>query len=170
MAYGPVIVSTDFIENCLQQDRLLDPKDYPLKDEATEKRFNFSLLEAHERAKANPNQLFQGWTIYCVEDIRGGFDTFKHIIEANGGRCNKYRGRPGTTVSSRNQNNEAHSRDQNPREDVILISERSQNRLWPRFRQMAQTSGAIPKIVESDWVLNSALSQQVLPVEPHELC
>jgi hypothetical protein len=171
MAYAPTIISTDFIDKCLEKDELLNPEDFLLHDKVNEKRFHISLAQSQKRAKENRNKLFQGRTLYCVENINGGFDTFKSIIEANGGHCNVYRGRPGTMVPSRRADSETNSADEAAQADVFLISgqDRDQERLWSRFRQMAEGSRKTPRIVRSEWLVESALAQQILPVGSHEL-
>ena len=171
MAYAPTIISTDFIDKCLEKDEILDPEDFLLQDKANEKRFHISLAQSLKRAKENRNKLFQGRTIYCVESIHGGFDTYKSIIEANGGQCNMYRGRPGTMVPSRRADSETSTTDEAAQAEVFLISgqDKEQERLWPKFRQMAEGSRKIPIIVRSDWLLESAMAQKILPVGKHEL-
>jgi hypothetical protein len=171
MAYAPTIISTEFIDKCLEKGKLVDPDDFLLKDEANETRFHISLAQSQKRAKENRNKLLQGRTVYCVENIQGGFETFKSIIEANGGRCNMYRGRPGTMVPSRRAESEASTTDDDSQAEVFLISgsDKDNERLWPRFRQMAEGSRKIPRIVRSDWLLESAMAQQILPVGSHEL-
>jgi Regulator of Ty1 transposition protein 107 BRCT domain len=171
MAYAPTIISTDFISKCIEKNKLLDPEDFLLQDKANEKRFHISLAQSQKRARENRNKLFEGQTIYCVENIHGGFDTYKSIIEANGGRCNMYRGRPGTMVPSRRADGEDSTMDDSFQAEVILISgpDRDQARVWPRFRQMAEGSRKIPRIVRSEWLIESAMAQEILPIGSHEL-
>jgi Regulator of Ty1 transposition protein 107 BRCT domain len=171
MAYAPTIISTDFISKCIEKNKLLDPEDFLLQDKANEKRFHISLAQSQKRARENRNKLFEGQTIYCVENIHGGFDTYKSIIEANGGRCNMYRGRPGTMVPSRRADGEDSTMDDSFQAEVILISgpDKDQARVWPRFRQMAEGSRKIPRIVRSEWLIESAMAQEILPIGSHEL-
>lgn len=171
MAYAPTIISTDFIDKCLEKDEPLDPEAFLLQDKVNEKRFHISLAESRSRAKENRNKLLQGRTIYCVDNIHGGFDTYKSIIEANGGQCNLYRGRPGTMVPSRRADSETSTTDDDNQGEVFLISGqgKDQERLWSRFRQMAEGSRKIPRIVRSDWLLECAMAQKILPVGDHEL-
>lgn len=172
MAYAPTIISTEFIDQCLEKDELPNANDFLLQDKANEKRFHISLAQSQKRAKANRNQLFRGQTIYCVENIHGGFHTYKSIIEANGGQCNSYRGRPGTMVPSRRADSDHSASDEASQAEVFLISGqgKDQERVWSRFRQMAEASRKVPRIVRSEWLLESAMAQQILPVGHHELC
>lgn len=171
MAYAPTIISTEFIDKCLEKDELLNPEGFLLQDKANEKRFHISLAQSQERAKENRNKLFQGQTIYCVENIHGGFDTYRSIIEANGGQCNMYRGRPGTMVPSRRGDGEISTTDDAAQAEVFLISgqNKDQERIWSKFRQMAEASRKVPRIVRSEWLLESAMAQEILPIGNHEL-
>lgn len=171
MAYAPTIISTEYIDKCLENDELLHPEPFLLQDKANERRFHISLAQSQKRAKENRNKLFQGRTIYCVEHIHGGFDTYKSIVEANGGRCNMYRGRQGTMVPSRRADSETTTTEDEGQAEVFLISgqDKDQERVWSRFRQMAEGSRKIPRIVRSEWLLESAMAQQILPVGNHEL-
>jgi len=171
MAYAPTIISTEYIDKCLEKDEPVNPEDFLLQDKANEKRFHISLAQSQKRAEENRNQLFRGQTMYCVENIQGGFDTYRSIIEANGGHCNSYRGRPGTMVPSRRGSSDASTTDEAAQAEVFLISGKAkeQARLWSRFRQMAEGSRKVPRIVRSEWLLESAMAQQILPVGSHEL-
>ena len=171
MAYAPTIISTEFIDRCLEEDELLESIDFLLQDEANEKRFSISLAQSQKRAKDNRNRLLQGRIIYCVENVHGGFETYKSIVEANGGYCNMYRGRPVTMVPSRRADSETSTADDDAQAEVFLISGagKDQERLWARFRQMAEGSRKVPKVVRPDWLLESAMAQQVLPVGNYEL-
>lgn len=175
LAYAPVIVSTDFVTSCLQQDELLDPKDYPLVDKAAETKFHFSLAKAADRAKKNKNKLLHSFRIYCVEDIRGGFDAFKSIVEANGGECLLFRGRLALANLSRREesdDDDSEMDDDEPgRNEVFLLSsaESKHARLWPRFRQVAGDIKRTPRIVRVDWLLDMAMSQELRGAEEYEL-
>jgi hypothetical protein len=171
MSYAPIIISTEYIDKCLENDELLHPESFLLQDKANERRFHISLAQSQKRAKENRNNLFQGRTIYCVEHIHGGFDTYKSIVEANGGRCNMYRGRQGTMVPSRRADSQTTTTEDEGQAEVFLISgqDKDQERVWSRFRQMAEGSRKIPRIVRSEWLLESAMAQQILPVGNHEL-
>lgn len=172
LAYAPIVLHTDFVTDCLSKDEFLSPNDYILRDSASESRFGFTMTDSHAKAKANKNRLLHGHTIYCVEGIHGGFDVFKSIVEANGGRCALYRGRAGTMIPSRRSDSDAgHTGDESESETVHLISgiKREDVRLWPRFRQMAEGSRMSPKIVKADWLLDIAMSQELRSEDRYEL-
>ncbi|KAJ5929433.1 hypothetical protein N7454_006383 [Penicillium verhagenii] len=176
LAYAPIIVNTDFITSCLKQDKLLDPSDFKLIDKTAENKFRFSLVKATENAKANKNKLLRGFRIYCVEDIRGGFEAFKSIVDVNGGECMLFRGRLALTNPSRREESddedETDSDDyETGRHDVFLLSsaESKHARLWPRFRQVAGDIDRAARIVRVDWLLDIAMSQELKGAEEYEL-
>lgn len=171
LAYSPVIVNTDFITQCLKKNELLDPKDFALVDEAAEERFSFSLGEAAAKAKQNKNRLLQGHNIYCIETIRGGFDAFKSIVDANGGNCLLFRGRLSHKVQPQDSSDDG-SDDEDPSEtEVYLLSSviPEHQKLWPRFRQIVQEIGKTPRIVRVDWLLDMAMSQELHAADDYEL-
>ena len=123
------------------------------------------MTDALSRARSNKGQLLRGYTIYCTEQVHGGFDTYKAIIEVNGGKCLLYRARAGTSQALRAGS--AHSDTESKAEYIFLVSGTTPEecRLWPRFRQMAETSNKIPEVVRHDWLLQMALSQQTFSSE-----
>ena len=106
--------------------------------------------------------------IHVTENIHGGFETYKSIIEANGGRCFLYRARSGTFIPV--AGNQSDSENEDP-EFAYLISGASEaeTKLWPKFRQMARESNRVPRIVKTDWMLDLALSQQVRWDDSYEM-
>lgn len=175
LAYAPTITSVDFVTSCLQQDELLDPTDFPLVDKANEAKFNFSLAKAAENAKRNKNKLLKGYRVYCVDDIRGGFDAFKSIVDTNGGECLLFRGRLALATQSRREesdDDESEVDDDEPgSKEVFLLSsaEPRHARLWPRFRQVAGDIKKTPRIVSVDWLLDMAMSQELRAAENYEI-
>ena len=170
LAYAPTVISTDFIDACLEQDELLNADHYKLKDDVKEKKHGFSLALSHERAKENRNQLLGGRTIFCMENIHGGFETFKSIVEANGGQCNRYQGRPGTTVPSRRADSESATEDDSQNEVFLLSGLDKENvKVWNRFKAMAEGSRRIPRIVKADWLLETAMTQKIVPARGLEI-
>ncbi len=170
LAYAPLVISTDFIDACLEEDELVDHEAYVLKDTENEKKYEISLKDSRKRAQKNANQLLQGRCIYCMENIPGGFETFKSIVEANGGRCMLWKNRKGTTVPSGRAGSEE-STDTDANNDVYLLSDDSKGNqgLWSRFREMVEGSRKAPKIVKTDWILETAMCQQLRSTKPYEL-
>ena len=165
LAHAPTIVSTDFIDDCLDQDELLDPDDYLLDDEDGEKRLGYKLSDSLRLAQKNKGKLLKGYAIYCTESIHGGFETYRAIINVNGGKCHLYRARAGshTGLQSNQEEDEPQPGDRRTPQHIYLISgvTPEEARLWPKFRQMAAEMGKIPRVVRNDWMLNLALSQEV---------
>jgi len=154
------------MDQCLAQNEKLSPDDFPLSDVEGEKRLGFKLAEATKRAKANKNRLLQDFSIYCTENIFGGFDTYKSIVEANGGKCMLYRARAGSVTSSRagGFDGNSDSNSESERDEYMYLMSGvtpEEARLWPKFRQMVQDIGKTPRIVRTDWMLDLALFQQI---------
>jgi hypothetical protein len=167
LAYAPMVLSTNFIDSCLEADKLLNPEDFLLDDKDNEKKLGVSLKLSRERAKENQNNLLQGLSIYCVESIHGGFETFKAIVEANGGRCMLWRNRKNTIIPSTRAESEA-STDTDDSIAYLLSDTKKENKsLWGRFKEMAQNSRKTPCIISPDWLLESAMSQELLPTLPY---
>lgn len=162
MARAPIVLSADFVDQCLAQNKVLRADDYILNDVDGEKRLGFKLADATTRAKENKGRLLRGYNIYCTEVIRGGFDSYKSIIEANGAKCMLYRGRAGSIAASRAGGGDD-DYDDVEEEYMYLISGVSpeEKKLWPKFRTMVQGVGKVPRIVRSDWMLDLALRQEV---------
>ncbi|EXJ85942.1 hypothetical protein A1O1_06311 [Capronia coronata CBS 617.96] len=170
LAYAPLVISIDFIDACLDENKFLNPEDFRLQDEENEKRLNLSIEASRERARNNHNQLLEGRSIYCMENIHGGFETFKTIVEVNGGRCLQWRNRKVQTVPSSRADSEG-STDNDADHDVYLVTDgRKENKpSWSRFKEMAEEGGKVPRIVLTDWLLETAMSQQILPTQPYEV-
>lgn len=166
-----MIISTDFITACLKKNELLDPAGYVLEDKAAEKRFGFSLEVALSNAKENKNRLLQGYQIYCVESIRGGFEAFKSIVDTNGGNFTLFRGRVSYQAQREESNDDSDKDDSWSRKEVYLLSSvvPEHQRLWPRFRQMVQGIGKTPRIVRVDWLLDIVMSQELRAADEYEL-
>lgn len=173
LAYAPVIVNDEFVTQCLAKNQLLDPADFPLVDKAAEKKFDFSLEESRARAQENKNKLLRGYRVCCVETIRGGFDAFKSIVEANGGECTLFRGRVSMNESRPRTNTDDEEDEGNypEKNEVYLLSgvAPEQVKLWPRFRQMVQDVGKVPRIVNVNWLLDIAMSQEIRWKDEYEL-
>jgi len=172
LAYAPVIVNVDYVTQCLAKNQLLDPADFPLVDEAAEKKLDFSLEEARARARDNKNKLLRGYRVCCVETIRGGFDAFKSIVEANGGECTLFRGRVSMNESRPRTDSDEEDEENHPvRKEVYLLTgvAPEQVKLWPRFRQMVHDVGKVPRIVNVNWILDIAMSQEIRWKDEYEV-
>lgn len=122
-----------------------------------EKKFGVKLNDAVKRAKDNKRHLLHGVAVYCTEGIANGPDTFKSIVESNGGMFYVYRGRGGALIKP------SESDDDDDQEPVYLLSglKPDERRLWPRFEQMAKEGNMEPRIVVTEWLLDTAMSQSI---------
>ncbi len=160
LAHAPVVLSTDFVDACLSENKALDPLDYPLADVDGERRQQSTLSGALARAKDNNGKMLLGHTIYVTEAVHGGFETYKSIVQANGGKCMLYRARAPSTLRAGLEDESDASESGQP-ENVYLISGTTaeEGKLWPKFRQMVEAMGKIAMIVRTDWMIYMALSQ-----------
>ena len=169
MAYAPTILSTDFIDACLESDDLEDPDSFKLVDKQQEKRLGLSLTLSKERAKENRNMLLEGRSVYVLSNVNGGFDTYSKIVQANGGHCVLFMGSKKTRMKSHRADGEEDGEDATL-PDVYLISpEDPDEKLWQQFRVMAHSSRQTPRIVTTDWLIETAMRQELLPVARYEL-
>ena len=157
LASGPTVISTDFIDACVKAKKgdMPEAEDFLLKDDTKEKEFGVKLKDVVSRAKANKKSLLRRVPIYVTKQIPNGTDTYREIIEANGGTFGIYTGKP--TIKKVNPED-----DEGPAEPVYLISGQrpDEKKLWPKFAEMAEEGNMIPRIVDPEWLLDVALSQQ----------
>jgi hypothetical protein len=157
IAHAPVVLSTDFIDACLasKSKDLPDTDDYLLRDTVNEKKFGLKLKDILARAKVNRKWLLHKTPVYFTEAIPNGPQTFKGIIDYNGGIWGIYKGKPVLKKI-------APEEDIGPAEPVYLVSGLSpaERQLWPGFIAMAKDSNMLPRVVTTDWLLDVALSQK----------
>ncbi|KAI9851664.1 MAG: hypothetical protein M1838_003133 [Thelocarpon superellum] len=164
LAYAPVIISTEFVDECLEENEVVPDERFLLKDVKAEKRFGFRLKEAVQRARVNERSLLSGITIYCTEAVHGGFDTNKAIIEANGGHCVLFRPRRGiVSMRMEKEGGAGPSSDEDQPEAVYLLSSDTaeQREVAENFCQQATTQGMVPRVVKTEWLLDLAMSQEI---------
>ena len=169
LANAPMVVDTSYLDTALKHNKLIE--DPPLiEDRETEEKYGFSLSEALARAEDNQGKLLRGWTIYVTKDINGGFDTYKDIINLNGGQALMYAGRTGLTIPKRRLRDdpEAGSESQHQGGDaefdyVYLMSgvSEAEVKLWKQFRDLAEKQDLEARIVRNDWLLHQAMSQKI---------
>ncbi|KAL9604469.1 MAG: hypothetical protein Q9219_000434 [cf. Caloplaca sp. 3 TL-2023] len=164
LAHAPMVISTDFVDDCLAKDDRLEPGDYLLNDPAGEERLGFELDAALSRARNHRGRLLRGTTIFCTEPVKGGFDTYKAIIDANGGKCLLYKARASSaTAKAAGAEENSEGIAEGELDYIYLISGMSpaEKVLWSKFRSMVHEAGKRPRIVETDWLLNTALRQEL---------
>lgn len=184
LSNAPAVVNTKFLDYCLKEKKIPDTEEYALEDKAGERSQGIKIRETIARAKQNRHHLFRDWQIFVTEGVKGGWETFRDIIEANGGACHLYKGRA-TQVSKRPRNRSAtidadgdeemtderqdeeaeleQNRKDDDGESLYLISSDSQEdvKLWNKFRDMAKKAGMTPRVVEPNWLLHCAMAQEI---------
>ncbi|KAL5116771.1 regulator of Ty1 Transposition [Pleosporales sp. CAS-2024a] len=167
LACAPTLVSTTYLDAALKNNKLPPPEKHPLEANDFEEEFGFSMSEAVTRAAQNKHHLLKDWTIFCTSNIPGGFETYKDIIEANGGKCALWKGRTTSISASKRSNNPCNEESQNQKEDegdvLYLISDADKKEFvnWNKFRELAAKHDMVPRIVKKDWILNVAMGQYV---------
>ena len=156
LASGPTIVRSEFIDACIKDGEVPDATDFALKDTSNEKKFGLKLKDAVTRAKANKRSLLRRIPIYCTEDIPNKPDTYKDIVQANGGTFTVFRGKP----FAKKVNPEE---DEGGNEPVYLISGTNpkEKALWSTFKDEARKGNMVPRIVPTEWILDTAMAQQL---------
>ncbi|KAI9827564.1 MAG: hypothetical protein M1832_004914 [Thelocarpon impressellum] len=172
LAYVPMVISTDFVDACLAEDALQDAEDFILEDVETEARKGFKLQDVLSRAKANKRRLLDGIAIYCTPTIHGGFDTYRAIVDANGGRCLAFKARHSFVFPNSKDEDEDEKMDEAGHlESVYLLSGETaeEKALWDKFARVAREHGKDPRIVQTEWLLDLAMSQELRWEERYEL-
>lgn len=171
LAFAPILLSSDFVDDCLDQNRRLDPNDYILEDKEFENSSGYTMEDSLAGAAHNKGQLLKAYTIYCTEHARGGFENLVSIAKANGASCTLYRGRAGADSALRAASADEGSDTETKPEEAFLLSGTTpqEAKIWSKFRSMAEKYNKIPRIVQSDWLLHAALSQKLQSSEEHAL-
>lgn len=156
LASGPTFVDSNFIDVCVKTGKVPDVEDFLLRDKEAEEKFGLKLKDAVSRAKANKRNLLRRVPIYCTADIKNGSDTYRDIVQANGGTFAVYNGRPFVKKTSPEE-------DDGPAEPVYLITGQTpkERALWAPFTETAIAGNMIPRVVDSTWLLEVAMSQKI---------
>ncbi|KAI0839852.1 BRCT domain-containing protein [Hypoxylon sp. FL0890] len=159
LSKGATIVSSSWIEDCLDKKQLLDPQDYILKDEENEKKFGIKLATSVRRARQNKGKLLWNIPIYCTNNIKNGPAGYQAIAEANGALFMMYGARSGTTIKPTKP-----EEDEGGPDPVYLLSNTSpeERKLWTKFEAMATNGNMEPRIVAADWLLDVVMNQEVM--------
>jgi hypothetical protein len=168
LARGPEVISSTFIDACLDTGKRQDPADFPLEDKSNEKRFDVKLSTSVARARANRGRLLQAVPVYCTADIKNGCENYQTIAEANGAIFKIYRARSGTTIKPTTAEEDGGA----PPEPVYLLSTNTpgEKALWPKFEKMARDGHMEPRIVAPDWLLDVAMKQELTFDSKHLAC
>lgn len=177
LAMAPEVVNSDYLDYLLSlktPDIKRSPATNAIKDRDFENKFGMRLDESLARAKTNKGRLLRGWTVFLTEKITGGFETWKEIVEINGGIALMYRGRTGFTFpkprlppsQDPDAGPEAANQSASADDDVDLVylvsgTEDEEVKLWKVFRSQVEKQGLRPRIVSTEWVLHTCMSQHV---------
>ncbi|KAI9804370.1 MAG: hypothetical protein M1833_007177 [Piccolia ochrophora] len=182
LSSAPIVLSTSFIDHCLEQNALpARIEKFILRDPESERRYGFKLATALKHAKANKRRLLRGVSVYCTPGVHGGFDTYKAIVEANGGMAFLFRARAGSVSRRRVVGDD--NKEEDPEEDsdeegeedaadvVYLLSGDSdeEKRLWERFKAMVRENDMVPKVVKTEWLLDVAMAQEMRAADAYAL-
>ena len=157
LSKGATIVSSEWIEECLDTKSALPPQDYILKDKENEKKFGLNLQTSVERARKNKGTLLRGVPIYCTVSIKNGTDSYRAIAEANGAIFKVYGPRSGSTIRPTKP-----EEDEGDPEPVYLLSTTNpdEKKLWKKFEDMAHRGNMEPRVVAADWLLDVVMKQE----------
>ncbi|ETS78277.1 hypothetical protein PFICI_10339 [Pestalotiopsis fici W106-1] len=158
LSKGAKVLSSEWIEQCLDTGEVPPPEDYLLHDKENEKKFGFKLEASVERAIKNKGKLLWNVPIYCTSTIKNGTESYKAIADANGAIFLVYAARSGTTIKPTNPED-----DEGGPEPVYLLSTASpeEKKLWPRFEAMAKAGNMEARVVASDWLLDVVMKQEL---------
>lgn len=166
LADAPQLVNSEYLDYAIKHGKLPDAKKYPLDGSEFKKQHGIDLSDAVVRAKQNKHRLLKAFTIFCTE--KANFNVYKEIVAANGGTCLKWDNRTtAVTASKRKIDAQPKEVSQNLEEDegdvLYLISEaqKSEVKLWSKFRDLAKKHDMVPRIVSTEWLLNVVMAQKV---------
>ena len=133
----------------------MEAASHRLDDPEGETRLTMDLTESLTRAAKLKGTLLAGHVIYCAPGVKGGFETYSHIVQANGGVCINFRsGKRGANTPEEVPKNGK----------LVLLSSDAQGdqKLWKPFVALAKQLGAEPLIYRTDWLLNAGMTQRLV--------
>ncbi|PWN49274.1 hypothetical protein IE53DRAFT_346139 [Violaceomyces palustris] len=132
------------------RDRLVPGTDFPLSDQANEKKWNFTLSESLQRSARNPSGLLRGMAFYFTKGCKPDVNVLRRVVESAGGKAP--RKEPTSNEISRGETKSG--------EKVFIISCPEDKKVWKNFDRL--------KIYDTELVLASVL-KQVLESDRHLL-
>ncbi|KAF3173194.1 hypothetical protein TWF788_009260 [Orbilia oligospora] len=154
LARAPIIVNSNWVDECLKQKAIVDTKPYLLKDADGEKKLKMNLKESLERAKENEGKLLEGLTVYITPNVSPGFETFKKIVEANSGSAVSFKAAKRGGIAA--------NKDASTSKRLVLVTAAKDDKLWSGFKRVAKESGWDPLIYSTDWLLDAAMTQKLV--------
>ncbi|KAF3905462.1 hypothetical protein ABW20_dc0105391 [Dactylellina cionopaga] len=138
-----------------------DTKPYLLKDAEGEKKLNMKLSVSLERAKENDGKMLAGLYVYVTPGVTPGWETFKKIVEANGGTASQFKAvKRGGIVENK---------DVATAKRLVLVSAQKDEKLFVGFKKMAKESGWEPLVYKTDWLLDVAMQQRLVWSEKYNI-
>jgi hypothetical protein len=158
LSKGATILTSDWVEECLNSGEIVPAEDFLLQDDENEAKFGFELQTSVDRAGQLKGRLLWNIPIYCTSSIKGGSESYRAIAETNGAIFLVYAARSGTTIKPTKP-----EEDIGGPEPVYLLSSASpeEKKLWPRFQAMARQGNMQPRIVAADWLLDVVMKQEL---------
>ncbi|KAK0257903.1 hypothetical protein B0A54_14481 [Friedmanniomyces endolithicus] len=178
LASAPLVVDTRYLDAALTQNKLVENPS-TLLDRKAEEAMGCTLVDALKRAKLNQHQLLRGWSIFVTAEIAGGFETYKEIINVNGGEAFLYKGRTGLTLPKRRLRDAPPPAGSQPSSSGTAVDDKdarevkydhiylvagdsdAEVKLFKAFRALAEKQGLVARVVKSEWLLNAAMAQEV---------
>ncbi|KAF3939451.1 hypothetical protein ABW19_dt0203440 [Dactylella cylindrospora] len=154
LARAPVIVTAKWVQECIKQKAIVDTKPYLLKDPDGEKKLKINLSDSLARAKQNEGMMLEGLYVYITPNVGGGWETFKKIVEANGGM--------GYLFKAVKRGGVIENKDASTTKKLVLVSAAKDEKLWNGFRKMAKEAGWDPLVYRTDWLLDVAMGQKMV--------
>lgn len=169
LANAPMVVDTTYLDSALKNNHLIE--DPPLlEDPEMEEEKGFKLSEALARAEDNKHNLLRGWSIFITKDIKGGYDTYKDIVNVNGGQPLLYTGRTGVHIPKRRLRDDPEGGTESQHQGgddefdyayLITGDSEADAKLWRPFRELAKKQDLEARIVKNDWLIHLAMAQQI---------
>jgi hypothetical protein len=166
LAHAPEIVSSSFLDHCLQNKSIPTGKElekFRLQDLSGEQTYLYGLKlqDALDRASLNNRKLLKDWQIFVTPNIQGGIEIYKDAVETNGGKCFVFKDRMKVQVSKRGGRGDTQDESQQQRLFLVSGGGKADASLWKGFKDMAQGANMVPVIASSEWLLNVVMAQDV---------
>ncbi|KAF7289269.1 hypothetical protein MIND_01388500 [Mycena indigotica] len=139
LAVAPVIVNEAWATESAAANEILDVSDYLIRDEEGERRYEFRLEEALNRARVLRGTLFKDHIFFMTPGSFNNLDLIRSVIQANGGQFNSVR----QPTLRQLESDPAHRH---------LVSSEAESDLW-------KTLGIT--VYKTEMILAAAMKQQV---------
>lgn len=164
LSRGPTVVSTKFLDHCIEHQEFPDVENFLLQDKDGEKKLldGAQLVDAVERARYNNRKLLKGTQIFSTlkSDVGSTFNSFREIIQSNGGDLLPF------DTKSKFALPKSQLKGAGGQEVFLLVPEDVRDKkLLEKFNNMATDNGLKPRIVKKDWLFTTVLRQELIEVK-----